>query len=546
MTGLGAELAVLDATAQADLVRRGDVTAAELVAAAIERVEVLNPTLNAIVTPMFERAQAQAVPPGGPFPGVPMVLKDLIAEVEGVRFTEGSRLLAHNTSTYTSEIVRRFERAGLVIIGKSATPEFGMSPSCESALFGPTRNPWDLERSTSGSSGGSAAAVAAGIVPIGHGNDLGGSIRYPASNCGLFGLKPTRARNPLGPEYGDAVSGWGVEHVLTRSVRDSAAVLDAISGPSPGDPYEVAPPSRPFAAEVGADPGRLRIAYTAKINDGSPGHADCVSGLETTVKLLDQLGHEVVEQSLPELSEADGEAIGTVFNSATAWIVDYWVRRLGRSPRRDELEPLTRAYWDVGREVPAAAYLRAIERLQRYSRRVARFFTSYDVFLTPTVSAPPLAIGQMVSTDDEPLRGLEVSSRTVAYSGVIANVTGSPGMSVPLYWNDDDLPIGMHFLSRFGDEATLLRLAGQLEQARPWASRYPPTFASAAATMRRREGSPWSNGAGQLDDVAPCDRAARISSASARASGRSTVGSSRKAGANRATSSGVSDSAYAP
>jgi amidase len=479
MSGLAAQLALLDATGQAEAVRKGEVTRAELVAAAIERAEQLNPTLNAIVTPMFERAHAHAVAAEGPLAGVPMVLKDLVAEVEGVRFTEGSRFLAHNVSAYTSEIVHRFERAGLVIVGKAATPEFGMSPSCEGALFGPTRNPWDLSRSTSGSSGGSAAAVAAGIVPIGHANDLGGSIRYPASNCGLFGLKPTRARNPLGPEYGDAVSGWAVEHALTRSVRDSAALLDAISGPSPGDPYHVAPPAQPFAVEVGTDPGRLRVGYSGKINDGSAGHPDCIAGLDTTVALLDQLGHEVSEITLPPLTEEEGEAIGTVFNSATAWIIDYWVRRLGRNPGPDDLEPLTRGYWGMGKQVSAGAYLRSIEVLQRYARRVAGFFSSQDLFLTPTVSAPPLPLGQMVSTEDDPFRALEVSSRTVAYSGVIANITGNPAMSVPLHWTPDGLPIGMHFLGRFGDEATLLRLAGQLENARPWNQRRPPTFASA-------------------------------------------------------------------
>ena len=479
MTTLLAQLAGLDATAQADLVRAGEVTPSELVAAAIERVEELNPTLNAVVTPMFDRALAQAqASASGPFTGVPMVLKDLVAEVEGVRFTEGSRFLGANVSTHTSEHVRRLQRAGLVIVGKSATPEFGMSPSCEGALFGPTRNPWDLGRSTSGSSGGSAAAVASGMVPIGHANDLGGSIRYPASNCGLFGLKPTRARTPLGPEYGDAVSGWAVEHALTRSVRDSAALLDAVCGPMRGDPYVVVAPLRPFAAEVGAAPGRLRIAYTARTSDGSEGHPDCVAGLDATVALLDDLGHHVTEAPLPEMREDDGEAIGVVFNSATAWIVDYWVRRLGREPATDELEPLTRAFWDAGRGVSAATFLRSVEVLQRYARRVAEFFVSYDLFLTPTVSAPPLPLGEMVSSVDEPLRALEVGGRTVAYSGVIANLTGNPAMSIPLHWNDQGLPLGMHFLGRFGDEAVLFRLAGQLEEARPWAHRRPPTLAS--------------------------------------------------------------------
>jgi amidase len=471
----------MDATAQAELVRQRQVAPRELTEAAIERVEALNPQLNAIVTPMFERALVQPVPADALFPGVPMVLKDLVAEVEGVRFTEGSRFLAANVSAYTSEIVHRFERAGLVIIGKSATPEFGMSPSCEGALFGPTRNPWDVGRSTSGSSGGSAAAVAAGIVPVGHANDLGGSIRYPASNCALFGLKPTRARNPLGPEYGDAVGGWGVEHALTRSVRDSAGLLDAISGPAPGDPYEVTRPSRPFAMEVGAAPGRLRVGYSGATADGSPGHPDCIAGLEHTVALLAELGHDVTAAPLPALGQEEGQAIGTVFNSATAWIVDYWARRLGREPGAHELEPLTRAYWEIGKHVPAAAYLRSIEVLQRYARRVAAFFEGFDVFLTPTVSAPPVPLGEMVSTDDEPFRALQASGATVAYSGVIANLTGNPAMSVPLHWNDDGLPIGMHFLGRFGDEAGLLRLAGQLEEARPWVHRRPPVFASTPA-----------------------------------------------------------------
>ena len=326
------DLALLDGVAQGELVARGEVTATELVEAAIRRVEALNPVLNAVVTPMFERALAHAATAGGPLAGVPMLLKDLIAEVEGVRFTEGSRFLADNVSTYTSELVTRFEAAGLVVVGKSATPEFGMSPSCEGALFGPTHNPWDLTRSTSGSSGGSAAAVAAGIVPIAHANDLGGSIRYPASNCGLFGLKPTRARNPLGPEYGDAVSGWAVEHVVTRSVRDSAAVLDATHGPMAGDPLVAPPPDRPFRQEVGADPGILRIGFTARPGGDGTGHADCVIGLDKTVALLAELGHRLVETTLPAFTDAEGEAIGVVFSGATAWIVEYWVRRLGRRP----------------------------------------------------------------------------------------------------------------------------------------------------------------------------------------------------------------------
>ena len=472
------EVASLDGIGQAELVRRGEVTAAELIGWAIQRIERLNPSLNAVVTPMGDDAVAR-VNSGvsGPFAGVPYLLKDLVAEASGTRFTEGSVFLRDCMSSYDSEIVVRLRRAGLVIVGKTNTPEFGMVPACEPALFGPARNPWDVSRSTSGSSGGSAAAVASGMVPMAHGNDLGGSLRYPASACGLFALKPTRARNPLGPEYGDALGGNAVEHALTRSVRDSAALLDATSGPAPGDPYWAPPPAGRFADEVGADPGRLRIACTSRIADGSPGHPDCVAALEDAVTLCESLGHHIVDAQLPEITPEVGAAIGTGFSAATAWILAYWIRRLGREPEPGEIEPLTRAFWEAGRQVAAADYLLAVEDTQAYARRVAEFFTGVDVWLTPTLSEPPAPLGEIVSTEAEPLRALERGGRTVAYSGVIANITGQPAMSVPLWWNAEGLPIGVHFLGRFGDEATLLRLAAQLEQARPWAQRTPKVFA---------------------------------------------------------------------
>ena len=270
MTGLATEVATLDAVAQANLVRSGQVTATELVRGAIDRIEALNPTLNAVITPTFDSALAAAatVPATGPLSGVPFLVKDLVVEIAGVPFHEGSRFLSDHVSTYDSEIVRRWRRAGLVILGKTNCPEFGMVPATEPLSAGATRNPWDVGRSTSGSSGGSAAAVASGMVPIAHGNDAGGSLRYPASACGLFGLKPTRARNPLGPEYGDAIAGWACEHALTRTVRDSAVLLDATAGPDVGDPYPAPTPARPFAVEVGAHPGRLRIAYTSRTPEG--------------------------------------------------------------------------------------------------------------------------------------------------------------------------------------------------------------------------------------------------------------------------------------
>jgi amidase len=352
-----------------------------------------------------------------------------------------------------------------------------MVPTCEPLLHGPTRNPWDPDRSTSGSSGGSAAAVASRMVPAAHGNDLGGSLRYPASACGVFGLKPSRARVPLAPEYGDAVSGWAIEHALTLSVRDSAALLDAVSGPAVGDPYAVPAPSRPFLSEVGADPGRLRIGFSTRRFDDDPVHPDCVAALEDALALLADLGHDVEEAELPGLGPEVGSAIGTVFNTATAWIVAYWTRRLGRPPADDELEPLTRAYWELGRQVSAADYLLAIEECQRFTRGVAAWLAGYDMWLTPTLSTPPARIGAITATDDEPLRALEAGGPTVAYAGVVANLTGNPAMSVPMWWNADGLPIGVHFLGRYGDEAGLFRLAGQLEAARPWAGRRPPISA---------------------------------------------------------------------
>jgi len=481
MSTVAEDVAGLDATAQAALVRTGQVDAAELVQAGIAHIEALNPTLNAVITPTFERA-LDAVRAGvsGPFAGVPFLLKDLAVEMEGVRFSEGSRFLRDYVSTYESDLVTRFRRAGLVILGKTNTPEFGMVPACEPERFGPTRNPWDPDRSTSGSSGGSAAAVASRMVPMAHADDLGGSIRYPASACGLFGLKPTRARVSYAPRYGDIVHGWGCEFAVTRSVRDAAALLDAVAGPAPGDPYVAPPPVRAFSAEVDSEPRRLRIAYSPRTASGEPGHDACIAALDDSLALLDALGHEVVEADLPAFDEVTGSAIGTVLNSATAWIVAYWVRELGREPEAGELEPLTRHFWEEGRAVPASAYLMAIEELQRLTRRIAHFLDGFDLVLTPTMSEPPARIGEITSTPDAPTRALERGGRTIAYSGVIANFTGNPAMSVPLWWNAAGLPIGVQFLGRFGDEATLLQLAAQLERARPWADRVPPISALAA------------------------------------------------------------------
>jgi amidase len=469
------ELARLDAVGQAELVRRGEITQVELVEAAIARIERLNPLLNAVVTCEFERAidAMHRGLPSGPFTGVPYLLKDLAIEWEGVRFTEGSRFLRDNISGHDQVLTLRLRRAGLVLLGKTNTPEFGALPTCESALFGVTRNPWNTSRSPGGSSGGSAAAVAAGMVPMAYGNDGGGSIRIPASCCGLFGLKPTRAWLPFGPEYGDVFSGLAAEHASTRSVRDSAVLLDATAGPDLGDPYWAPPPARPFADEVGADPGRPRVAFSARTPGGEPVHPDCVAAVEEAATLCTELGHEVVERDLAGIDEQVGKAITVVFGAAIAWIVACWVRKLGRDPEPDELEPHTRAWAEEGSTITAADYLLAIRDLQAFSRTVARFFTEVDVWLTPTLAAPPPS-----------LEDTAASTAFVAFPAWVANATGNPAMSVPLTWNGECLPIGVHFLARFGDEATLLRLASQLEEARPWAERTPAIFAGPTDRVR--------------------------------------------------------------
>ncbi|MBI3896121.1 MAG: amidase [Acidobacteria bacterium] len=469
------ELAFLDATAQADLVRRKEVQPVELVEAAIDRIQRLNPTLNAVVTPIYEdaRTQAQRNLPEGPFTGVPFLLKDLLASYSGVRQTSGSNFLRNFIPDHDSELVIRLKRAGLIILGKTNTPEFGILPTTEPRLFGPTRNPWDPNRTSGGSSGGSAVAVAAGMVPMAHGNDGGGSIRIPASCCGVFGLKPTRGRNPLGPNFGDIMSGLAVEHALTRSVRDSAALLDATSGPDPGAPYWAAPPARPFLKEIGISPGKLRIAFTTITITGKQAHPDCFHAVHDAAALCAELGHEVIEiaPSLP--GEQMIQAFLTLWASGCATSMERASQATGRIPTPDQFEPLTWALADRGRRHSAPNYMMAVQMLQRMARELARFLADYDAWLTPTLAEPPVPLGTFNSPPEDPLQGLSRAVEFTPFTG-IANVTGQPAMSVPLYWNAEGLPIGTHFIGRYGDEATLFRLAAQLELARPWAKRRPP------------------------------------------------------------------------
>jgi len=472
------EVAHLDGMAQADLVRRKEVQPIELVEAAIERIERLNPTLNAVVTPMYEEALAAAKNniSKGPLAGVPFLLKDLLAAYKGVPMSLGSELMRNFVPDHDSELVGRLKRAGLIIVGKTNTPEFGILPTTEPRLFGPSRNPWDTERTTGGSSGGSAAAVSSCLVPLAHGNDGGGSIRIPASCCGVFGLKPTRARNPLGPDFAEITGGLVAEHAVTRTVRDSAALLDATSGPDEGDPYWAPPPMRPFLQEVGADPGKLRIAFTTEANAGVKIHQDCVKAVEDAAALCRDLGHEVVEAAPEIKGDLVVQAFLAVWSAGVASTLDGIARMTRQPPGPDRVEPLTWAVYEMGRKTTASDYLLAIQLLQGLGRVLARFLVDYDVWLTPTLGEPPVPLGTFDSPPENPLQGFFRATQFVPFTPV-CNCTGQPAMSVPLFWNAENLPVGTHFVGRFGDEATLFRLAAQLEEARPWADRRPPISA---------------------------------------------------------------------
>jgi amidase len=424
---------------------------------------------------MYEQARKAATGKlsNGPFSGVPFLLKDLGAPFAGVRMTMGSAYMRHLVPDHDSELVARLKRAGLIIVGKTNTPELGILPTTEPRLFGASRNPWDIDCTPGGSSGGSAAAVAARFVPMAHGNDGGGSIRIPASCCGLFGLKPTRGRNPLGPDFGDLFSGLVADHVVTRSVRDSAALLDATAGPDVGDPYWAPPPGRPFLQEVGSDPGRLRIAFTTTTPRGVKVHTDCISAVEDAAALCAELGHEVVEGA----PEVNGELVTgnfmTLWSAGCAWMIQAFGLEIGQVPAQEQFEPLTWALYEMGRQQSASSYLLALTFLQRVARDIARFFLKHDVWLTPTLGEPPVPLGTFDSPPGNPLEGLRRTVTFVPFTP-ICNATGQPAMSVPLHWNSQGLPVGVHFVGRFGDEATLFRLAAQLESARPWADRRPP------------------------------------------------------------------------
>ena len=479
------DLARLDATAQAELVRSGEATPAELVEAAIERAERLNPELNAIIHPLYEQGAEAAAGelPDGPFRGVPFLFKDLGAGLAGQPLHMGVRALkeADFRMPVDSFLGQRFRDAGLVTIGKTNTPELGIVPTTEPDIYGATHNPWDLDRTPGGSSGGSAAAVAAGIVPIAHANDGGGSIRIPASCCGLVGLKPSRGRTSLGPLVGDTMSGLTVELVVSRSVRDAAAALEATHGPAAGDPYVAPPPVRPYTEEIGADPGRLRIAILTEALGVPQVEVDpqVAAAAGEAATMLEGLGH-TVDEEVPALPEEGFDVIETFL---TRWYagqtetLELFGTLLGREIGPDDVEPLTWAMAEEGKRRHSGQYLAAVSQHQAIGRMLGLWFEAgHDLLLTPTLGVLPPPLGSFDDSGPDPLQTIHRGESMACFTAVI-NATGNPAISLPLGWSEDGLPIGVQLIAPLGREDLLLAVASQLEEAHPWADRFPETFA---------------------------------------------------------------------
>lgn len=487
-----------DGLGLADLIQRGEVSSQEVFDAARTRIEAHNPRLNAVVYPMFDLAEKaiQEGLPQGAFGGVPILLKDLLAAYSGVPMTSGSKAMKDFVPDHDSELVRRFKGAGMVILGKTNTPEFGLLGYTEPELFGATRNPWCLENTPGGSSGGSAAAVAARMVPIASGGDGGGSIRIPAAYCGLFGLKVSRGRNPSGPREGSVWQGAVVEHVITRTVRDSAAVLDAICGSDPGAPFEIRPPERSFLEETQRESGPLRIAFNTRSPLDTDVHPECVKAVAETAQLLEALGHHV-EEAAPQL---DGKALAasylTLYMGEMAADLAALKTTLGRKARPSDVEALTWTLGLLGRTYSAGAFVAAMRLWGAAGRTMGHFHETYDLYLTPTTAFPEVKIGELKPKPAERVLMKIVNTlglgRLLKSSGIVdklaveslsktpftqlANFTGQPAMSVPWYWTGEGLPVGVQFIAPMGDEAALFRLAAQIERARSWNDRRPAEF----------------------------------------------------------------------
>jgi amidase len=466
----------------AAMVRAGEVSARELVELSLERIEELNPELNAFVDVDGERALATAaeIGPGDarPFAGVPVAIKNNRA-VSGLRLTYGCALMDRYVADYDHNVTRRLRDAGFVIVGTTTLPEYGILPVSEARVFGPTRNPWDLQRTPGGSSGGAAAAVAAGLVPVAHGNDGGGSIRIPAACTGLVGLKPARGRVSVAPELGD--SSLGIDGMLTRTVADTAAILDVLAGYEPGDATWAPPPSQPFVQAAAADPGRMRIAFSLQTpTPDAELDPICARGAEQAAELLRSLGHEVVEVDPPWRQEGLSELFGVVFSSLIALSIGYSAHVAGKAlPEQDDMEPMSWAIFSMIRKLGTLEQQTAAIRLQAYARALVAWLESYDALLTPALAERPLPLGTLDTAAENPMETFTRSGLFTPYTPVF-NATGQPGISLPLYEGEDGLPLGVQIVGLPAGEERLLALATQLEAAQPWADRRPPVGAIAS------------------------------------------------------------------
>ncbi len=469
------EYADHDGLALGALVRSGAVSASELMATALAAIARLNPQLNAVTHTMRPQAEAAIAAglPDGAYQGVPFLLKDLSPTLADVPTTAGSRFFSGVVRPYDTEQVRRWKQAGLVMIGKTNTPELGSNGSTEPVATGPTHNPWGLGHSPGGSSGGSAAAVAAGIVPVAHASDGGGSIRGPAACCGLVGLKPTRGRNTLAPKAGETWQGFVAEHVVSRSVRDSAALLDATAGYCPGDPNIAPVPERPFLREVGAPPGRLRIGVALSEAGGQRFHPEAAAAVAKAARLLADLGHDVEEVSPQYDSPLLLEAFMTFFAAGVGHAIEEHAAATGKVPSVDLIERNNLWLWEKSKKIGSTDYLRAIAKQNTVTRQFARFFSDYDIWLTPTTADPPPPLGHLHADVDDVE---EFFRRLWRFNPTqwVYNATGNPAITLPLHWTAEGLPLGVMLGAGFGAEATLLRVSTELEAAAPWRHRHPP------------------------------------------------------------------------
>ena len=466
-----------DGVALGQMVAKGEVTPLELVDAAIERIERHNGALNAVVHTAYDEARERAKGPlpDGPFQGVPFLIKDLGMPVAGWPRTSGSKFARHIVDTEDGGLTRRYRESGVVPLGKTNTPEYGITGTTESALLGPCRNPWNPAHIAGGSSGGAASAVAAGIVPMAHASDGLGSIRIPAACCGLVGLKVNRDRVPNLPDAYDYAAGFVVDHVVTRTVRDSAVMLDATGIPEPGSPYALPPKARPYAQEIETSPGKLRIAWSSETANGRPIDPEIQAALERTATLLKGLGHEVVEKGLGIDYRALYAARGPVSGANFAGGMERLIDQVGREPEQDELEPLTWASLKGGRRVTGAQAFRALQDLRALNRVTLAFFEDWDVYLCPVLGTPVPEVGFIDPVNLEPKEVNRRQGKVFPFTPPM-NFSGQPSISLPLEVDSNGLPIGMMFSSRYADEATLFRLAAQLEKEAPWKGRRPAVW----------------------------------------------------------------------